>query len=109
MGAVIFERCNPKRTGRGPHTKQKLKYGKELCLLVERRYKQMRTHRELVKDFEQLVEDWFQTKETEVDWDLTTREERIASMFVHYLSVAHPDDYPQRIKGVIGALETQTE
>jgi hypothetical protein len=65
----------------------------------------MRTQRELFKDFEQLVEDWFQSEETEVDWDLATREERIASMIVHYLSVAHPDDYPQRIKEVIGDVE----
>jgi hypothetical protein len=68
----------------------------------------MRTQQELFKDFEQLVEDWFQIEEIEVDWDLTTREERIASMIVSYLSTANPDDYPQRIKQV-GALEVQAE
>jgi hypothetical protein len=69
----------------------------------------MRTYPELVKDLEQLVEEWFQSEHPEVDWDLTTREERIASMIIHYLSVAHPDDYPERIKKVIIVLETHTE
>jgi hypothetical protein len=69
----------------------------------------MRTYPQLVKDLEQLVEEWFQSEDSEVDWDLTTREERIASMIIHYLSVAHPDDYPDRIKEVIRVLETHTK
>ena len=69
----------------------------------------MRTYPQLVKDLEQLVEEWFQSEDSEVDWDLTTREERIASMIIHYLSVAHPDDYPDKIKEVIRVLGTHTE
>jgi hypothetical protein len=69
----------------------------------------MRTYPELVNDLERLVEEWFQSEDCECDWDLTTREERIASMIIHYSSVAHPDDYPDRIKEVIRALETHAE
>lgn len=68
----------------------------------------IRTPRELAKDFEQLVEDWL-SEDSEADWDLTTPEERIASTIIHYLSVAHPDDYPQKIKKVIGVLGTHAE
>jgi hypothetical protein len=57
----------------------------------------------------QLVEEWFQSEDSEADWDLTTQEQRIASMIIHYLSFADPDDYPRRIKEVIGVLETHTE
>jgi hypothetical protein len=69
----------------------------------------MRPYPELVQDLEQLVEKWFQSEDSEVDWELTSREERMASMIVHYLSVAHPDDYPDRIKEIIRVLKTQTE
>jgi len=37
----------------------------------------MRAYPELVKDLEQLVEEWFQSEYPEADWDLTTQEERI--------------------------------
>jgi hypothetical protein len=37
----------------------------------------MRAYPELVKDLEQLVEEWFQCEYPEADWDLTTQEERI--------------------------------
>jgi hypothetical protein len=65
----------------------------------------MRTHPELVKDFEQLVEDWFHSEYPEGDWDLTTQEERIAN----YLRFAHPDDYPRRIEEAIKAIERHAE
>jgi hypothetical protein len=69
----------------------------------------MRTYPELANALEQLVEEWFESEDSEADWDLTTREERIGSMIIHYLGVAHPDDYPDRLKEVIRVLETHTE
>ena len=69
----------------------------------------MRTHPELVNDLEQLVEDWFHAEYPEADWDLTTREERIAAMIANYLRFAHPDDYSRKIEEVIEAVERHVE
>ena len=69
----------------------------------------MSAHRDLTQDFEQLVEEWFEAEQYEVDREQTTREERIGCMIFNYLCEEHPDDYPDRVKEVIRVLRTWTE